>query len=233
MEDSRGTALLYVSPTWEGFNFRASVGGDQTYAGEGLYSNKFGTVAVQAAVGYEVAHDADGDINDQACGLPAASNSANTPYTGIGCQSVQPKVLSSSTALVTFGNDMRVLAASASISESGSGLFVTGEYSRAYANNGIVSNREDADNWMVKGGWQKDVTGLGSTDIYASYLKQNNLLANDTSGHMVAVGIDQAIDWSPAMSICNISASRSILTMHSYRIATKSARSRSTKSSAA
>jgi len=171
IEDTRDNGILYITPAWNGFTAKANYAGDDTWGASLGYNNKFGTVSLVAALGYENATELDGDNADK------------------GIQNVQPSV---SFPLTNFANNsLRVVAASASVSESGSGLYLTGEYSRAYAN---IAGRQDATNWMAKGGWQKNVSGLGTTAIYLSYFKQDNLWQNNTSGHVAAVGIDQAID---------------------------------------
>ena len=85
----------------------------------------------------------------------------------------------------------RDLTLSASIYESGSGLFATGQYSAAYADH---AGRQDATNWFGRAGWSKDVSGMGATTVDVQYERTDNLLQNDTSAHLWGVGIDQAID---------------------------------------
>ena len=161
IEDSRDNQIQYISPAFAGFSLKADVSGSDAYGASLGYDNKFGTISLKAAIGYESATEADA-----------------TATQGIG-------------AVGLSKSNLRVLAASASIAESGSGLYLTGEYARAYAD---ITGRDDVTNWFVKGGWQKNVNGLGTTAIYGSYFRQDNLAANGTTGHVYAIGIDQAID---------------------------------------
>ena len=163
IEDSRDNQLQYISPAFAGLTFKASYGGSDTWSTGLGYDNKFGTFSVKAAVGYYVASEIDG-------------------VTG-GIQDIK--------AIGLTNSSLRVLGASASAGESVSGLFITGEYGRAYSD---IDGRNDVTNWMIKGGWQKNVTALGNTAVYGSYFKQNDLLKNGTSGHVLAIGIDQALD---------------------------------------
>ena len=173
IDDSRYDQLQYISPAFGGFTVKADAGGSNVAAVALLYDNKFGTVSVKGGFAYEWTSESDG--SDQSKGIANVQvNNAETVYLSTDASS-----------------GLRILSSSASISESGSGLYLSGVYAQAYS---AIAGRQDANNWMVKGGWQKNVTGIGSTDIYGSYFRENNLWANDTTGHIYAVGIDQAVD---------------------------------------
>ena len=169
LSDKLENRLMYISPTLGGFTLKADVGGDDT-ASVGLgYSVTHGTVNLSAGVGYQVSGRADG-------------NSVS------GGQAVQLK--SGANQVLATGTS-RDLALSGSLYESGSGLFLTGEYSVAYAD---AASRQDATNWFARAGWTKDVTRIGATTVDAQYERTDNLLANGTSAHLWGVGIDQALD---------------------------------------
>lgn len=90
---------------------------------------------------------------------------------------------------------------SGSISESGSGLFLTGAYGVATVDDSAYTDKTF---YMIHGGWAKNVTALGLTTIDAQYYKANNGV-NDfnlldkaagmsSTGHTIGFGIDQALD---------------------------------------
>ncbi len=169
LSDSLENRLMYISPTVGGFTFKADIGGDDT-ASVGLgYSVTHGRWNVSFGAGYQVSRRGDGDsIN--------------------GGQATQ---LDSAATQVLATETSRDLGLSASIFDSGSGLFLTGQYSVAYAD---VTGRQDATNWYGRAGWTKDVSGMGATTIDVQYERTDNLLQNDTSAHLWGIGIDQAID---------------------------------------
>ena len=168
IDGSRYDQIQYITPALAGFTGKANVGGDNSWSLGLFYDNKFGNVAVKAGVGYEQGSEIDGSANTAA---------------PVGVQVKNDVSLTTST--------IKNVNASASISESTSGLYLSGVYAQSYADK---AGRQDGSNWMIKGGWQKNVSGLGTTAIYGSYFQENNMLANDTRGHIWAVGIDQAID---------------------------------------
>ena len=93
------------------------------------------------------------------------------------------------------------LGGSASIYETGSGLFLSGALGKATTDNALFMDKTF---WYVRGGWQKNVTGLGLTSIDAQYYKATNGVtgwnAIDTAAgptstaNFWGIGIDQAID---------------------------------------
>jgi Gram-negative porin len=170
LEGDLENRLMYISPTFGGFTLKADVGGDDT-ASVGLgYSATQRTWNVALGAGYQVSRRGDGHSVDGGQAVQKAD-------------STETEVLSTETA--------RVLALSGSIYESGSGLFVTAEYSAAYAD---VAGRQDATNWYARAGWTKDVTGMGATTVDVQYERTDNLLASNTSAHLWGVGLDQALD---------------------------------------
>ena len=169
LSDSLENRLMYISPTVGGFTLKADIGGDDT-ASVGLgYSVTHGAWNLSLGAGYQVSSRADGHSVD-------------------GGQAVQ---LASTTTTPLATETSRDLALSGSIYESGSGLFLTGQYSVAYAD---VPGRQDATNSYLRAGWTKDVSGMGATTIDVQYERTDNLLQNDTSAHLWGIGIDQSID---------------------------------------
>ena len=167
--DSQEERIAYYSPTLGGFQLAASWGGDDTSAIALYYAGTFQTVSVAAGIGYDVSNrwDADsigGDQADQGAG---------------------------STPLALAGGEWRKLAASASIYESGSGLFATGTYQINYSD---ITGRNDATGWFAKLGWRKNVTGMGETGIYGLYNREDDLYRNDVSAHQWGAGIFQDLD---------------------------------------
>ncbi len=167
--DNNENRLMYISPNLGGFKLYADVGGDDTASAALAWVGRVGTVNLEAGVGYQTSSRIDG-VNHQ------TQNGASTAFRPL-------TDLNNST--------LRVLSTSGSVWDTNSGLFLSAEYGRAYA---AIAGRQDITNWFVEGGWQKNVSGLGLTSLYAQYNKQYNGLRNDTSGHLFGVGIDQAID---------------------------------------
>jgi hypothetical protein len=84
-------------------------------------------------------------------------------------------------------NNEKLLVA-ASFYNTSSGIFLTGEYNIGYRD---VS--DDAIAWYLKGGWRKNVNGLGETIIYGSYLRGEDLtLGVEAAGW--TIGMQQNID---------------------------------------
>ena len=90
---------------------------------------------------------------------------------------------------------------SGSIFETGSGLFLTGAYGVATTDNTAYMNKTF---YMIHGGWQKNVTGMGLTTIDAQYYKAENGVTDfnkidkavglSSNATTFGAGIDQAID---------------------------------------
>ena len=86
------------------------------------------------------------------------------------------------------------LGVSAGIKETTSGLFLEGQWAKRTL--GMVGVT-DATEWMIQGGWEKNVTGIGETNIWASYNRNDGglgLSAGSASAHSFQLGIDQTID---------------------------------------
>ena len=169
--DSNENRLMYISPVWNGFTYKSDIGSNTGSVGL-TWTGSAASFRAAFGAGYEISRKAD----------------AISPGGGQSVQSV-----STATAPLTdINNDtLRQLALSASAIETGSGLFLTGEYSRAYA---AIAGRDDATNWYVRTGWTKNVTGMGATTIDAQYERTDNKLANGTAAHLWGIGVDQAID---------------------------------------
>ncbi len=163
--DNQENRIKYISPTLGGFTFKADVGGDDTAGANLGWAQKFGTVNVEAIAAYKSSKRIDGVI-DQVFfpNLDPLTNVAN--------------------------DNLRSAAISASIWETNSGLYLSGEYAKGYS---AITGRNDTTNWFVQGGWMKNVTGVGVTTIYASYFKAQDMLTNDTSAHYFNVGVDQEL----------------------------------------
>ncbi len=170
--DTKENRLVYISPTLMGFTLQGDIGGDDTAGAALLYKNKFGEVSVAAGVGYKTSTRFDG------AGVSAG-------------QKVQTKTDYTDPLTDTTNDRLSVLSMSGSIMDGSSGLYVSGEYSTAYAD---IVGRQDATNWFAQAGWAKNVSGLGATTLYGSYGRTDNLLQNNTSAHFWNVGVDQAID---------------------------------------
>ena len=174
--DFNENRLMYISPTVGGFKLFADVGGDDTASAALTWVGRFNTVNLEAGVGYQTSMRLDGVVHQARNQTPAnggTSSTAHDPLTNAA------------------NSNLQELAVSASIYDTNSGLFLSGEYSQAYAD---IAGRDDVINWFVEGGWQKNVSGLGLTSVYAQYMNQENSLVNDSEGHLWGVGIDQAVN---------------------------------------
>ena len=171
LADSNDNRLVYISPSWNGFTYKSDIGADT--GSVGLYwVGGAGSLRGAFGAGYQVSRKGTG----QSPGGAQAVQSASAATAG----------LTDATHDV-----LRQLVLSASIMETKSGLFLTGEYSRAYAD---IAGRQDATNGFARAGWTKNVTGLGATTLDVQYERTGNKLANHTSAHLWGAGIDQAID---------------------------------------
>ena len=171
LPDMNENRLMYISPSWNGFSYKSDIG-TNTGSAALSWTGGMGSLRGAGAVGYQVSRAPD----------------ALSPGGGQSVQSAS----SATVALTDSTHDtLRILAMSASLLETKSGLFLTGEYSRAYAD---VPGRQDASNWFLRTGWTKDVTGMGATTLDAQYQRTDNKLTNNTSAHLWGIGIDQAID---------------------------------------
>ena len=96
---------------------------------------------------------------------------------------------------ICAGGTENLYGVSASIYESGSGLFLSGEYGGANTNVTGVNNWKD---YFVHAGWHKNATGLGETAIDGQYDKSDSGKTHDGvtygAAHFWGVGIDQALD---------------------------------------
>lgn len=171
LADTNDDRLMYISPSWNGFIYKSDIG-----TGTGslavTWTGGKGSWHGAAGVGYEASRGATG-ANLGGAGLVPGTSTAFAPLTDASHDA------------------FRQLVASASVTESTSGLFLTGEYSRAYSD---IGGRDDAINWFARAGWVKNVTGLGATVVDAQYERTDGKLANGSSAHLWGAGIDQAID---------------------------------------
>ena len=175
MSDNLGDTLMYISPTVGGLTVKASVGGEDTAAASATWIGKFNSVEVEAGAGYQVSHGIDGDCAGKGgqCLQLFDTASAGHPWSDAA------------------HTNLRALGLSGSVWDTASGLYLSGAYSRVYAD---ASGRQDPANWFVQAGWIKNVSGLGATTLYGSYDRTDNKIANDTSAHYWNLGVDQAFD---------------------------------------
>ena len=163
MSDGQVPRIAFYSRQMAGFQFATSFGGDDTYATALYYANKFGTLNVAAGIGYDSSHGRSA-LNDQNAGTGLVDDEHSR---------------------------LNKLAMSGSIYESGSGLYGTLAWSKAYA---AVDYRHDATNWYGKMGWRRNVNGMGETNIYGEYDRTSEAFANDVEAHVWGVGMTQDLD---------------------------------------
>jgi hypothetical protein len=87
-----------------------------------------------------------------------------------------------------FDNEKFMVAAS--IYNSSSGLFFTGEYNVGFTD---AVGADDTTAYYLKGGWRKNVTGLGDTIVYGAYLNGDNF-TQGVEARAWTIGMKQNID---------------------------------------
>ena len=97
---------------------------------------------------------------------------------------------------LAFATAKSSLSGSASIMHTGSGLFASGAAGRVTDFGGPASG-VDLTGMHGQAGWEKNVTGLGSTTLYGEYAKLDITGAGDDI-NMMGVGLVQAIDAAAA-----------------------------------
>ncbi len=95
---------------------------------------------------------------------------------------------STTRSLSDIDNEKFMVAAS--IYNSSSGLFFTGEYNIGYTD--IVGN-DDTTVYYLKGGWRKNVTGMGDSIVYLAYLNGDDF-TQGVEAQAWTVGMQQNID---------------------------------------
>ena len=100
-----------------------------------------------------------------------------------------------------FGNVQSDWGISGSLFETGSGFFISGAYANATTNDATLMDKHY---WFIRGGWQKNVNGMGQTTIDVQFddatnevdawNKADKIAGTSSSARQFAVGIDQAID---------------------------------------
>ena len=163
--------IFYATPDLGGFVGKIADGGDNILDASITYHGKHGTLNYAAGVAY--VDSTESDAVTGACNVCADAATRDT----------------------TWG-------VSASIFEESSGIFVSGAWDDANSNGTFFGlsalNKKD---WFIRGGWQKNVTGMGLTSVDAQYERADNGSQNivagvlkGTSAHKFSVGIDQALD---------------------------------------
>ena len=94
-------------------------------------------------------------------------------------------------------NNANYLGLSAGIKESGSGLFLEGQWSKKTFN---IAGRTDATDWLIEGGWAKNVSGAGDLTIWGAYNRNDSVAFSGVAAHDFQIGVDQAVD-SAAMHL--------------------------------
>ena len=99
--------------------------------------------------------------------------------------------------LVDMDHDkLAKFAGSLSVYESGSGLYGSLAWSHVASD---MAGRSGASNAYGKLGWRKNVLGWGETNVYAEADRTTAAYADDTSAHMVGLGVTQDIDAAAAV----------------------------------
>jgi len=173
LDSASDTGIKYISPVFANWlTVEAAYTGDDTWSvGANLSGNISKTLAVKLGAAYSSGGAGDG-------------------------------VSGGKQAFANQNGKANIAAISGGINETGSGLFLQGDYAIAYANAdlGVIPNTfglghtMDMTTWEILGGWHKNVSGIGNTELWGSYQHSTNQLADNTSGSAYQIGIDQAID---------------------------------------
>jgi len=151
---SRRDAVMYTTPTWQGFTFGASFGEDNFWDASARYAGEWYGFRVAAGVGYRRFEDREPDIPTPLLPVAAAKTGK------------------------LDDTERRHWLASASLMHVASGLFVSGAWTQ-YQLHGInpleifdlnpLRSRPDVNLWWVDAGIQKNWTGWGGTTFYGEY----------------------------------------------------------------
>lgn len=164
-DTARRNHLMYETPQLAGFQAQAAIGEDDFWDVALRYAGEFGGVRVAAGVGYSV----DKEV----------------PTFG-------PLLLTATAIKDTKG--------SASALHVASGLFVTvaggmREIDWSISGGGATLSAKDAHFWHVAAGWQKNVSGMGNTVLYAEYQQAKDMMGYSVSGPFSASLTSDARMW--------------------------------------
>lgn len=167
----RGETIRYDSPTMGGFQVSASLGHNdsQLISGVPAVVISGGDDVASVALGYDASHGGT-DVS------LSAAYQAETE--------------------TVVGTESRWLIG-ASLFNKPSGLFVTGEYDAVQNNQNTKGG--SANNWFIKGGWRKNVNGMGETAVYGGFQQTKDIVSLNVTGKGFFVGVTQSID--PAASL--------------------------------
>jgi hypothetical protein len=169
-EPAAENRLQYISPVMgDWLKVEADVGGDDMYGVAAILDGKIKEIiTVKAGIGYQSASRLDGAVT-----VPAS------PHKQVNSKDTSNR-----------------LVATVGVSEINSGLFLQGNYAVAYAQgqNGVGTHQQDITFWKVDAGWSKNVTALGNTTLWASYLENKNVLQDGSKANVTQVGIDQSLE---------------------------------------
>jgi hypothetical protein len=174
---SRNNEVMYTSPEFAGFQFKAAWGEADFWAVSLQYAGEFSGFRVAAKASY-------GDVSDpNIIGDCAQTIGGPSDHDEIDCQ---------------------LWSAAGSIMHVPTGLFLSGGYTELQDSNLPAGVIDSASAWYVQGGLEQKFFALGKTTIYGEYGEQENLLTNQglqglgletgTTMSFWGVGLVQTID---------------------------------------
>jgi hypothetical protein len=171
---SRQSEIMYTSPEFAGFQFKAAWGEDDFWAVSLQYAGEFSGFRLAAKVAYLEATDA-GQVGT-ATGQVTGTALSNNPKLTENCILAQPDPTDDSTHREVDCNHWVV---GASLMHVPTGLFVSGGYVSHTDNNRqqyILTNTADDNDtaWYVQGGIEQKFFALGRTTLYGEYGEQEN-----------------------------------------------------------
>jgi len=167
-EGDRRDVVRYLSPTFAGFAFSASIGGDDYWDLALKYAREFNSIRIAMGVGFS--QDTDGSLNN--------SNVSGASCTiGSGAES---------------DRDCRSLGASGSLMHVPSGLYFASAF--GWNKDELASGGDENFGWHVTAGINRKFSPLGKTNFWMMYTMNEREIDADSSLDVYGLGVEQKID---------------------------------------
>ena len=167
-EGDRRDVVRYISPTFIGFAFSASTGGDDYWDAALTYGREVKGIRLAFGVGYS--QDTDG-------------SAANSSVSGASCTNKN----------ADGERDCRSLGLSGSLMHLPSGVYIASAF--GMNEDGLANSGEDTNTgWHVTAGVNRKFSPLGKTNLWAMYTTNEREIGQDSSLDVYGVGVEQKID---------------------------------------
>jgi predicted porin len=161
---SRRNEVMYTSPTWSGFQFKAAWGEDDFWSASLAWAGEHSGFRLAAKVAYADVTDTSFAIGTTAGG-GVSNNTGCTPGTAPVSDTDHREV------------DCNHWVFGASVMHVATGLFVSGGYVDFTDDNRAVGVDDNDTAWFIHGGIEQKWFALGKTTLYGEYGEQENGLA--------------------------------------------------------